>query len=303
MRDAVPRQRFSNTHCHKWWYIHGTLYVTQTNSVPRMSDRMDEVRYSRLCLLMLNTCPGRLKPVIDISYRGVPNFETFLNNKIHDVFHFRFRNCCCGNTSNVTPLSRYQWDLLYTRVPTRRCTVYHGRRGECPCQYSANTGITSDVLDIMYCCFLFANICPGNIPQADVNTLRQVRNDLIHANSASIDEATFNTIWARVEQALLSLSRLVSPAYEVDTKAILLRFKDRVIDPVELVALKQIMADHRQYEDLREVWLWINENLVSYFHLPIWDNFILFRKIIVHNTSFCYKNVGVHMINFDTVII
>ena len=219
----------------------------------RMSDPMDEVRYSRLCLLMLNTCPGRLRTVIDNSYRGVPNFETFLNNKIHDLFHLRFRHCCCGNPSNVTPLSRYQWDLLYTRDPTRRCRISRGRRGECPCQYSSNIGITSDVLDITYCCFFLTNICPGNIPQTDVNTLRQVRNDLIHANSASIDEPTFNRLWANVKQALLSLSRLVSPAFEADTQAILLGLKDRVIDPAELEALRQIMTDHRQYDDLREV--------------------------------------------------
>ena len=218
---------------------------------------MDEVRYSRLCLLMLNTCPGRLRTVIDNSYRGVTNFETFLNNKIHDLFHLRFRNCCCGNLSNVTHLSRYQWDLLYTRDSTRRCSLYRSRRGECPCQYSANTGITSDVLDITYCCFFLINICPGNIPQADVNTLRQVRNDLIHSNSASIDEPTFNGIWASVEQALLGLSRLVSPAFEANTQAILLGLKERVIDPAELAALRQIMTDHRQYDDLREVGLWI----------------------------------------------
>ena len=219
-----------------------------------MSDPMDEVRYSRLCLLMLNTCSGRLRTVIDNSYRGVPNFETFLNNKIHDIFHLRFRNCCCGNLSNITPLSRYQWDLLYIRDPTQRCTVSRGRCGECPCKYSANTGITSDVLDITYCCFLLTNICPGNIPQGDVNTLRQVRNDLIHANSASIDEPTFNTIWASVEQALLSLTRLVSPVFEAHTQVILLELKNRVIDPAELATLRQLMTDHRQYDDLKEVY-------------------------------------------------
>ena len=197
--NTIPWWRGLETHQvsdDKLFTCHALIIMTY-----RMSDPMDEVRYSRLCLLMLNTCPGRLRTVIDNSYRGVGNFETFLNNKIHDVFHFRLRNCCCSNTSNVTPLSRYQWDLLYARDPTRRCTVNHGRRGECPCQYNASIGITSDVLDITYCCFLLTNICPGNIPQADVNTLRQVRNELIHANSASIDEPTFNRIWASVEQA------------------------------------------------------------------------------------------------------
>ena len=52
---------------------------------------------------------------------------------------------------------------------------------------------------------------------------------------------------------MLNLSRLVSPAFETDTRNILLQMKDRVIDPAELEALKQIMTDHREYEQLKEV--------------------------------------------------
>ena len=212
---------------------------------------MDEVRYGRLCLLTLNTCPARLRRVIDHSYsRGVPNFEVFLNNNIHHLFHLRFRNCCCSNnTSTVTPLNKSQWDLLFTRISTRNP---HGRRGECPCQYKAILGVTTNVLDITLCCLFLCNICPG-ISQQDVVTIRQVRNDLIHANAASIDEQTFKRTWSAVEKALLNLSRLVSPIFETDTQDILQRMKDRVIDPAELEALKQIMTDHKEYEQLQEV--------------------------------------------------
>ena len=91
------------------------------------------------------------------------------------------------------------------------------------------------------------------MPQQDVATIRQVRNELIHARSASIDEVTFNTTWIRVEQALLKMSRLVSPSYETDTQNILQALKDKVVDPAELDALKQIMIDHRDYDILREV--------------------------------------------------
>ena len=216
-----------------------------------MTVAMDEVRYGRLCLLTLNTCPARLRKVIDNSCcRGVPSFEFFLNNNIHKLFHLRFRNCCCSNnTSTATPLMRSQWDLLFTRVSTMN---HYGRRGKCPCQYKANQGVNTDVLDITLCCLFLYNICPG-IPQQDVATIRQVRNDLIHASSASIDEPTFNTIWSAVEQAMLNLSRLVSPAFEMDTQNILQRMKHRVIDPAELEALKQIMTDHREYKQLKEV--------------------------------------------------
>ena len=212
---------------------------------------MDEARYGRLCLLTLNTCPARLRTVIDNSYcRGVPSVELFLNNNIHQLFHLRFRNCCCSyNTSVATPLGKLQWDLLFTRISTRNP---HGRHGECPCQYKAIPGVTTDVLDITLCCLFLSNVCPG-IPQQEVMVIRQVRNDLIHSSAAGVDEVTFNRTWAAIELALMNLSKLISPAFEFDTQEILRRLKNRVIDPVELGALKQIMIDHRQYAVLKEV--------------------------------------------------
>ena len=219
---------------------------------------MDEVRYGRLCLLMLHTCPLRLRGIIDNSYcRGVPNFETFLNNNIHKFFHLRFRNCCCSSTSNNTPIYKSQWDVLYTRVSTR-CTLNpRGHRGECPCQYKAKKGVTSIVLDITFCCLFLTNVCPG-IPQADVDSIRQVRNELIHANTASIDMQSFNKKWQDVENALLSLSRTVlpmgpPPTFENETQKILDDLKNRVIDLCELERLETIMKDHRDYESLKKV--------------------------------------------------
>ena len=216
-----------------------------------MASALDEARYGRLCLLTLNRCPARLRGVIDNYYRssGIPDFETFLNNKLHQMFHNSFKTCCCGNSSNVTPLTRSQWSKLYTynRVWTQNP---HGR--ECWCMYEAITGIKSDVLDITYCCFFLTSVCSG-ISQADVRTIREERNKLIHSSSCTVDEPNFNATWAKVEFALLNLSKLVSPAFEADTKCILQKLKDSVIDPAELEALKQIMADNRDYDGLKQV--------------------------------------------------
>ena len=211
---------------------------------------MDQVIYGKLCLLMLHTCPLRLRSIIDNSYsRGVPNFETFLDNNLHKLFHLRHKNCCCGYTSNNTHLSKSQWDLLFSKVSTRNP---HGRKSECPCQYKAKTGVTSDVLDITFCCLLLTNICPG-IPQTDVDTIRKVRNDLIHANTASIDVITFNDKWKNVEHALLTLSGTVSSTFANETQKILDELKNRVVDPCELKSLVKIMSDHRDYDNLRQV--------------------------------------------------
>ena len=216
-----------------------------------MAVTMDEVRYGRLCLLTLNACPARLRRIIDYSTcRGVHSFEQFLNTNIHQIFHLRFKKCCCSKSTNVlTPIIKSQWDLLFTQSSTRSP---HGRRAECPCQYKTIAGVTTDKLDITFCCLFLKHICPS-IPQQDVNTIRQERNDLIHASSASVDESTFNRTWSAVEQAMLNLSRLVSPAFETDTQNILQRIKDRVIDPAELETLKQIMTDHREYKNLKKV--------------------------------------------------
>ena len=214
---------------------------------------MDEVRYGRLCLLMLHTCPLRLRDIIDNSYcRGVPDFETFLNNNLHQLFHLRYRNCCCGNTSNNTHISQSQWDLLYTRISTQCQLNTRRRRGECPCQYKAKTGVTSNVLDITFCCLFLTNFCPG-IPQADVDTIRQVRNGLIHANTASIDAQSFDDKWKEVEQALLNLSHTVSSAFANETQKILDEMKNRLIDPRELESLVAIMRDNRDYDQLKQV--------------------------------------------------
>ena len=214
---------------------------------------MDEVRYGRLCLLMLHTCPLRLRGIVDNSYcRGVPDFETFVNNNLHQLFHLRYRSCCCGNTSNSTHISQSQWDLLFTRVSTQCSLNQRRRRGECPCQYKAMPSVTADVLDITFCCLFLTNFCPG-IPQANVNTIRQVRNGLIHANTASMDAQSFNDKWKEVEQALLTLSHTVSSTFGNETQKILDEQKHRVIDPCELESLVTIMRDNRDYGQVKEV--------------------------------------------------
>ena len=211
---------------------------------------MDEVRHGRLCLLMLHTCPLRLRGIIDNSYCiGVPDFETFLNNNLHQLFHLRYRNCCCGNTSNNTHISKFQWDLLYSQISTRNP---HGRRGECPCQYKAKIGVMSDVLDITFCCLFLTNLCSG-VSQTDVDTVRQVWNGLIHASTATIDQQGFNDRWKEVEQALLSLSRKVSSSFANETQTILDDMKNRDIDPHELESLVPIMRDHRNYDIMKQV--------------------------------------------------
>ena len=86
-----------------------------------------------------------------------------------------------------------------------------------------------------------------------MDTIRQVRNGLIHANTASMDAQTFNDNWKKVEQALLTLSHTVSSTFANETQKILDELKNRVIDPCELESLVAIMSDHRDYGQVKEV--------------------------------------------------
>ena len=217
-----------------------------------MSRAMDEARYGRLCLLTLSSCSGRLRGIIDHSYSlTVPDFESFLNTNIHALFHLRFRRCCCRpGQSNAQILTKPQWDKLFTRVSTTN--LHPGYTGDCPCQYRAITGVTTDELDLTLCCLFLTNLCQ-HISQTDVATIRGVRNDLMHTNTARVDEPTFYAMWNRVEQALLNLSNTVSPAFTNDTRVVLQTLKDRVMDPAELEAVKKIMTDHRDYDSLKQV--------------------------------------------------
>ena len=212
---------------------------------------MDEARFGRLCLLTLKVCPERLRGVIDDTYsHGLHNFETFLNTNIHTLFHLRFWRCCCVvGRSNATPMTKPQWDSLFTRVST---TNPHGYNGHCPCQYKAIPGVTSNVLDVTLCCLFLIYLCP-HVSQTDVSIIRQVRNTLIHTSTARVDEPTFNAHWSSIEHALLNLSNTVSSAFTNDTRISLQTLKDRVIDPAELETFKVMMTDHRDYDSVKQV--------------------------------------------------
>ena len=217
-----------------------------------MTKAMDEARYGRLCVLTLRVCPETLRKVIDHSYRPtVSDFEAFLNRNIHALFHLRFRHCCCRPLrSNSNPMTKPQWDLLFTRVSTTNCHLAY--TGDCPCQYKAKAGVSTDLLDTTFCCLFVTNLCP-HIPQVDINIIRDVRNTVIHSSTAAFDALTFQAHWNRLENALLNLSNTVSPACNNDTRTTLQTLKNRVIDPAELEAFKTIMTDHRDYDSVKQV--------------------------------------------------
>ncbi|KAK3100195.1 hypothetical protein FSP39_016007 [Pinctada imbricata] len=211
----------------------------------------DEIRYGRTCSLVLNKSVTVLRRVVKHSYttQGARSFEVYLNNNKHTLFHLLFKQCCCGNNCTVTPLSKYQWQLLYVRTSTRNP---HGRRGECPCQYTAISGVTLDVMDVSLCCLVLRNICSG-VSMPDIDTIRDVRNQLIHTSNASLDATLYSDTWNKVEAAMLNLAQGVSSSFKSNTLNAAQALKKRLMDSSELSEMKALVMDEKRISEIERV--------------------------------------------------
>lgn len=123
---------------------------------------LDEARYGRACLLVLNICPFTLRLVIADYYtqQGSLSFQDFLLKQKHNLFHLLQKRCCCRRQqSRATPMYRSQWELLYIRN-TSPCRI--GQQDDSPCQHDAKPGVTTNVMDLTLCCLMLKNTCPGD---------------------------------------------------------------------------------------------------------------------------------------------
>ncbi|KAK3083768.1 hypothetical protein FSP39_002878 [Pinctada imbricata] len=213
---------------------------------------LDEARYGRACLLVLNVCPFTLRHVIDDYYakQGSPDIQDFLNKNKHNLYHIMTKKCCCRLIQScVTPMYRSQWDLLYTknRLPCRG-TCLTG--GECPCKFDPIPGITSNEMDITLCCLVIKNICQGpGINMTHIDTIRNIRYKLIHASSATLDEPTYNGYWSDVKNAVLFLANSVSSTVHTDTAKMIQDLETRVMNKYELEELKKVIINQKMLEE------------------------------------------------------
>ncbi|KAK3100517.1 hypothetical protein FSP39_021185 [Pinctada imbricata] len=214
---------------------------------------VDEARYGRTCLLVLNVCPFTLRHVIDdfFTKQGSPDIQDFVEKNKHDLYHIMAKKCCCRLIpSRVTPMYSSQWDLLYKRnlLPCKGiCSV----GGDCPCKFDAIPGITSDVMDITLCCLVIKNICQGAaINMTHIDKIRDIRNKLIHASSATLDEPTYNGYWSDVKTAILYLANMVSPTVHTDTLKMIQDLETRVMNRYELEELKKVIVNLQKVEEV-----------------------------------------------------
>ncbi|KAK3084271.1 hypothetical protein FSP39_010900 [Pinctada imbricata] len=220
----------------------------------------DEARYGRISLLLLNVCPFTLRHVINDYHikHGSTSLQDFLDKNKHDIYHILNRRCCCRTIqSRVTPMNRSQWDILFIKNSSPCRTGY---TGDCPCQYDAKPGVTSDVMDITLCCLFIKNICSRHvgINMAHIETIRTIRNHIIHAESAQLDLLTYNGYWNRVRFALLDLANNLSQTVHTDTLSRIQDLETQIMNAGELGEIRKVLVDQKRMEDVEEVCMLIN---------------------------------------------
>ncbi|KAK3104514.1 hypothetical protein FSP39_003773 [Pinctada imbricata] len=141
-----------------------------------------------------------------------------------------------------------QWESLFMKN-TSACAK---GVNDCPCQYNARPGITTKIMDVTMCCLVINNICSG-INVSDVNTIREIRNKLIHAASGHLDQLTFTDYWSKVTTALLNLAFHVSSSVHKDTLSMINELQKRVMNPEELGELRKVVMDEKRIKDLEVV--------------------------------------------------
>ncbi|KAK3099272.1 hypothetical protein FSP39_001957 [Pinctada imbricata] len=216
--------------------------------------RDDEARYGRACLLVLNVCPLTLRQVIDdyfLHHAGSLSLCDFLEKNKHTLFHLYAKKCCCKQLqqNRSTPMCKSQWDSLFMQN-TSSCKK--GKNIDCPCKYDCKSGITTKVMDVTLCCLVINKICHG-IDVNHIKTIREIRNNLIHAESARLDVLTFNGYMNRVKTAICQLAKNVSTTLHTDTVKMISELENRLMDPVELRELRNLIIDQKRFTELEVV--------------------------------------------------
>ncbi|KAK3099301.1 hypothetical protein FSP39_002332 [Pinctada imbricata] len=211
-------------------------------------DLASEMRYGRMCSLVLNICPVPLRRKIEHFHKaqGMTDFENFLGRNKNPLFHLRFRKCCCmAKKTTITPMNKAQWDAMYCKL---QVACQNQPCGECPCFYSPRQGITYDVMDVTLCYMVLHNFFAGgsllsNDDRKNMETIRLTRNQLCHASSACLDEQSFNSFWTNVTTATLDLAQSISQEAFDEANDKIKKLKSRMMDPSELIVLRQTMLD------------------------------------------------------------
>ena len=172
---------------------------------------------------------------------GANGFEQFLANYQHELFHFTEKERCCqcaSDPNGKNSISSTEWNTMYnsSSIPCGSPV--------CSCQYSPIPGINRTSLTIQLIHKIGQAVGP-------VITVRSIRNDAIaHTTTGTFNEATFNTHWDELTDALHKLIDIITDVtWQTDMRA-------------KIVTLKTCPISGEMWEEYRR-------NLHTY--LEVWN--------------------------------
>ncbi|XP_022804757.1 NLR family CARD domain-containing protein 3-like [Stylophora pistillata] len=199
-----------------------------TTGAPEFPSTKDTVNYARLCRLLVDVGSQALRDTFDAIHPPVG---------LHTVLARYPEHAILQSLKAKKVLNATQWGKLYPTVPS---------------------SVSSADFDITLLMVLLRNIC-GLLPpstgwdslssatdvskEANIARLKYYRNTVYgHASQASVDDATFNSYWQDISNAILGLA---GEGYGAATS----KLKNECIDPDTEEHYRQLLKQWKQDED------------------------------------------------------
>lgn len=196
------------------------------HAVPTVTSTNETTNFARLCRLLVDVATQALRDTFDSIHSS---------NDLHKVLS---ANCSTlKDLKSKRIINPIQWGKLFPPIPTT---------------------VSSKDFDTTLLVVLLRNICGlapptsgwDNLPiaedlslEADIARLKYFRNEVYaHAETASVDEVTFNTYWRDIRETVV---RLGGNTYQaaVDT------LKDECMDPRVQEHYKRLLVDWKRDDD------------------------------------------------------
>lgn len=202
--------------------------MTMASPVPAFPSTKETTNYSRLCRLLVDVGTQVLREKFDKLHPPADLHKDLWDPSVHAILQSLYKR---------KVLNAFQWEKLYPR---------------------SKSSPSSTDFDITLLTVLLRNICGltppatgwDNLPavtdltaEADVARVKGYRNTVYgHVSQASVDDATFNSYWNDIREALI---RLGGPAYGTAIDDL----KDECMDPDIAEHYRELLKEWSRDED------------------------------------------------------
>lgn len=246
-----------------------------------MNTEEEEDNISNLALLVQHIAPDVLHRFFKTVILKGKDFNKYLEDKIHTIFHLHHTIQCCVNgcktkhSRQKKVLSAEQFNLLFE---TSACEVkshvkkIQGRLVQkCICGIRPVMNVKVEVMDItLICCVIKQCESMQKSEEDRLEIIKNVRNKIAHS---SISRLEFNDYWTKLEGALRGLAKSVSDDFEKNTngrifftkkrklsdschneqmKVIIQRLHDKITEKEVLLHLLTLTQDKKCHSKLYE---------------------------------------------------